>query len=177
MQCAISGKNRHIHAAAGHAIGTMHHEILGWILQLGKHRSHVDLDLLSGTISHFDVVLTTHVILNILREVIAGDLDRLVGDDAAQRDHGDLGERRLCQRSCYPRSLHVEADSQSSRHRFKDHVYITSASMLCRVAYGTNLHFGTAGRDTDHHAQGWREEPPLFLLAILIIPQNHLLCR
>src|SRR5690606_21936585 len=117
----------------------MYNEVFGGIFQLSKHRPYVDLDLLSGTITHLDVVLTTHVILDIFSEVITGYLDQLVASYATQRDHDHLGSP-----SAYVTyhvtfgSLHIEANTKCSRHRFKDHVYIASAGRVCRVAHSAN---------------------------------------
>ena len=50
-----------------------------------------DLDLLGHALADQQVVALAHVGDDVLVHLVAGDPDPAAGDDAAQRDHGDLG--------------------------------------------------------------------------------------
>ena len=55
-------------------------------------------------------------------------------------------------------SLNIQTGSQSSRHRLENHIYLTTAGVLCRLTHGTNLNVGRAAGDTDNHTERGAEE-------------------
>ena len=95
----------------------------------------------------------THVVHDVLRELIPCSVDGLILHDTSEGDHGDL-----CRTTTYIddhvpfRSEDVYADTDSCCHRLIDHIYVTSPCVFARVTYGTYLYLCASGGDTDHHA-------------------------
>lgn len=149
--------------------------IFGGIVELGQSRTDVDFDHLGRTLAHLHIVLATHVLLNIARQVVAGYPYRIVRHDTAQRNHGDFGRTATyIYNHVALGSQHVETDTDGGSHRLVNHVDVAAAGMLRRVAHGTNLDFGTTRRDTYHHTQRGRK--PVALRAYhLHHAANHLL--
>ena len=83
-----------------------------------------------------------HVFANIFSKVVAGNLDALVANDTTKRDNCDF---RATATYIYNhvafRSLYVETDTKGCSHWLVDHIYVATASVLRRVANGTNLYF------------------------------------
>ena len=109
-------------------------------------------------------MLAAHIFHNIVRQVVARHLDRLVGNDPPQRNHRDLGRTATYVYNHVSfRSKHIHADPDSGCHRFENHIYLTATGMFGRVADGTDFHFRTTRRDTDHHTE--RRSEPAFASA------------
>ena len=99
-------------------------------------------------------MLTRHVFLNVAGEVVASHLDAVVGHDATQRDHGNLGgAAAYVDNHVALGCKHVEAYAQGCCHGLIYHVHVAAAGMLARVAHGTYLHLGRARGYAHHHAQ------------------------
>ena len=64
-------------------MGSVDYEILRRIVQFNESRANVFLDFFGCALAHFDVVGTFHVVDDIIGDVIACYLDRLVGYNAA----------------------------------------------------------------------------------------------
>ena len=109
----------------------MHYIVVGRCLELSERRTHVHLDLLGRAHAYYHIVGAAHVVLDILGEVIAGNLYALVADDAAQRYHGDFGGAAayIHYHIAFGR-LYVETDTQGSRHRLINHIHIAAISVL-----------------------------------------------
>ena len=99
-------------------------------------------------------MLLTDIALDVVGKDVAGRIDRLGADDAAQRDAGDL--RRTAadvdDHVAFGR-LDVEARTQRRGHRFVDHVDFAASGVLGRIAHGTYLDVGRSRWDADHHPQ------------------------
>ena len=131
------------------------------------------LDGFGRAFADTDVVLLADVALDVVGKDVAGRIDRLGADDAAQRDAGDL--RRTAadvdDHVAFGR-LDVEARTQRRGHRFVDHVDFAASGVLGRIAHGTYLDVGRSRRDADHHpaARGRRGCPEV--LTFLIMPRS-----
>ena len=90
------------------------------------------------TFPNLDIVLMSHVFLNIIRQVITRNTDGLIRNDTSQRDHGDLrGTTTYIHDHVTFRGFHVQADTQSGSHRLVNHIDIPSSGVFGRVSYGT----------------------------------------
>ena len=143
----------------------MHDVVLGLLVaEVGERGANVNLDALCHAFADAHVVLAAHIFLNVGGEVVAGHLDGVVRHDAAERNHGNL--RRAAadvNHHVALRRIHVEADTDGSRHGFVKEEHVAAAGMLGRVAHGTQLYFGRAGGHADNHAQRRREEAMSFV--------------
>ena len=150
----------HAHRISRDFIGAVHHVVFRCVrAQVGQGCSHVNFDAFGHALAHADVVLAAHILLDVGRKVVAGHFDGVVRNDASQRDDGDLGRAAayVDDHVAFGR-VHVDADADGGCHRFEEQVNVASAGMFCRVAHGTQLHFGRARRHADDHAQRGREE-------------------
>ena len=112
------------------------------------------LDALCHTFRHLHIVLTAHVLLNVGSKVIASHADRVVGDDATERDNGNLGATTAdVDNHVALGSLNVDTDTDGGCHRLKDKIDIAAVGMLGTVADSTEFNLGRARRHTDYHTQ------------------------
>ena len=73
-----------LHGQGGDLVRTVHHVVLGsFFSQIGQCRANIYLDTLSHALAHLHIVLRTHVVLDVGREVVASHLDAVVGHDTA----------------------------------------------------------------------------------------------
>ena len=130
-------------------------DVGGQLLLHRPGRAHLDLDLLGRAVADREGELLLDVLHHGVVELVAGDPHRLRGDDAAERDHGDLGgaaadvddhvARRLVDRQ-------VGADRRG--HRLLDDVHrLAGAGVLGGVLHGALLDAGDARRHADDHAR------------------------
>ena len=92
--------------------------------------------------------------LDILRKVVACNLNRTVAYDTTKRNHGDFGgTAAYVDNHVALGRLNVETDTESSCHRFEKHIDIAAAGVFARVAHCTDFNLGGTGRDADHHAE------------------------
>ena len=87
-------------------------------------------------------------------ELVAADADRLAGDDAAERDDGDLGGAAAdVDDHVAGRLLHRQTGTDGRRHRLLDDVgRLAGAGVLGGLLHGALLDAGDAGRHADDHA-------------------------
>ncbi len=104
-------------------------------------------------------MLLADVTLNVVGEDVAGDIDRLGANDAAEGDAGDFGRTAAdVDDHVALGSLDVEPGTQGGGHGLVNHIDLASPGVLGRIADGANLDVGRPGRDADDHAQRRREE-------------------
>ena len=100
-------------------------------------------------------MLAAHILLDIGREVVPCNTDRVIRHDAAQRNDGDFrGTSAYVHYHVALRSLHVDSDTDGCRHRLINQIHVPSPGMFSRIAHGTQFHLGRTGRNAYHHAQG-----------------------
>src|SRR5882757_5799467 len=122
-------------------------------------------------------MITAQSLHDIRSELISCDTDRLVADDTSQCNDRDTRRTTANINDHITDGLfHVNPDTQSSRHWLMDQVDFFGASLLGTVPDGSFLHFGDAGRYTDHHSPAWREKR-LFGVDHLDHFPDHQLCR
>ena len=67
------------HWQGGYLVGAVNDVILRGVLgKLGQSGTNVDLDALGHTFTHLDIMLTAHVLLDIGRKIITGNLNGVV---------------------------------------------------------------------------------------------------
>ena len=117
-------------------------------------RSERDLDLLSRALTERQAVLLLDVLDDGVVELVAADADRLAGDDAAQRDHGDLGGAAADVDDHVAGGLgDRQAGADGRGHGlFDDEGVLAGPRELCGLLHGPLLDAGDARRDADHHA-------------------------
>ena len=118
-------------------------------------RPHVHLDLLGGAIADREGELLLDVLHHRVVELVAGDADRLRGDDAAERDDRDLGGAAAdVDDHVAARLVHRQVGADRRGHRLFDDVHrLARAGVLGGVLHGTLLDTGDARRHADHHAR------------------------
>ena len=86
-------------------------------------------------------------------ELVAADADRLAGDDAAERDDGDLGRAAAdVDDHVAGRLLHRQPGADRRGHRLLDDVGgLAGAGVLGRLLHGALLDAGDARRHADDH--------------------------
>ena len=83
-------------------------------------------------------MLTCHILLDVVGQVVAGRTDGVVGHDATQRDNSNLSRTTTdVDNHVALGSLNVNTDTDGSGHRFENQVDVTSVSMFGRVAHRT----------------------------------------
>lgn len=141
-----------------HQVGPVDDVVLRGILKLGEGGADVHLDLLCGTDADLEVVGAAHVVEDVLGEVVAGNLDALVGDDASEGYYGDFGgAAAYVDNHVAFGGLDVKADAEGGGHGLVNHVDVASVGMFGGVADGTDFHFGGAGGDAYDHPEGGGE--------------------
>jgi hypothetical protein len=94
-------------------------------------RSYGHFDLFGGALAHIHAMYLLHVVHDILCQVIAGYIDTFVADDAAERDHGDLGcAATYVDNHVTFGGLYVKPDAESGSHRLVDHIDIASVGLF-----------------------------------------------
>ena len=101
---------------------------------------------------------TSHVLLDVICEVISRDADTLVAHDSSERYDCDLGTAATyVYYHVAVGSLDVKAYSECSRHGLIDHIYIPASGMFAGVAHGAYLDFCAARGNADHHTESGGE--------------------
>ena len=133
--------------------------VLGRVGQLADGSTHMNLHLLCRTHTDNHVVLTLHIVHHIVVEDIAGDADRVVAHDTAERNDGDLGRATSdVNHHMTLRLQHVDADTDGCGHRLVYHADFLGAGLLGTFAHGTLFDIGDTTGDTDDHTQRRRQE-------------------
>lgn len=94
--------DRYFHGESSHLVGPVDDEVFRGIFKLGECRADMDFDLLGCTFANLNVMDTAHVFHNVVCEVVACNLNALVGHDASKRDYGNLGSTTTYVQSCCP---------------------------------------------------------------------------
>ena len=133
-----------LHRQGRDTVWTMNNVVLGSLIaQVCQGRADSNLDTLSHTLRYLHVVLTGHILLNISGEVVTSGTDRVITYDTTQRNHSNLCATTT---DIYNHvtlwSIYIDTNTDSSSHRLKNQVNVTSVSMLSTVAYSTKLHLG-----------------------------------
>ena len=88
-------------------------------------------------------MLAAHVLLDVGSEVVAGNLDGVIGHDATQRDNGYLGgAATYVDNHVAFGSLNVDAYAECSSHRLEDKIDVATVGVFGRVAHGTQVDLG-----------------------------------
>ena len=104
-------------------------------------------------------MLPAHVFLYVGRQIVTGNTYGIVADNAAQRNHCNLGRPAAYVYNHIPfGGFDVNSNADGSGHWLKNEVNIASIGVLCRVADGAKLYFCRARGDANDHAQRVREE-------------------
>ena len=160
--CDLLVTDLYLHRERGDFVRSGNEVILGSLFKFGQCGTYGDLDTFGCRFVDTHVVHAAHEVDDVTVEVVAGSLDGLVSHDATEGYNGDLGcTATYIHHHASARSLYVHAYTDSRRHRFVEHVDLTSAGVLATVAYGTDLHLGTTRRNTNHHSNGGCEEAVL----------------
>ena len=168
-------RNGDFHRQRRHTIRTMYDIIFGRIIQFGQSRTHIDFDQFGRTFSHFHIMLTPHILLYVVRQIVTGYPYRIVRHDTTQRNNGNFGRTTTdIHNHISLGSLNVKSYTYRGSHRLINHIYISSSGMLRRVAHRTNFNLGTSRRNTYYHTQR-RREPMTFGANHLYHTSNHLL--
>ena len=113
-----------------------------------------DLDVLGGALAEQEAVLLLDVLDDRVVQLVAGDPDGLGGDDAAERDDGDLGGAAADVHDHVAGGLvHREAGADGRGHRLLDDVHLAGARLGGRLDDGAALDAGDAGGHTDDDAR------------------------
>ena len=114
------------------------------LTQFGQGSTYIDFNTLGHTLADLHIVLTAHILLDISSQVITRNADGVVGYDTTQGDNGNFRRTTTYIHNHISfRSLHIDTDTDSGSHGFKNQVDVTSAGMFGRVAHGTQFHFST----------------------------------
>ena len=104
-------------------------------------------------------MLTVHIILYIGCQVITCHTNRVVRNDASQRDNSYLSATATdINNHVSFRCFDINTYTYGSRHGFKNQINIASVGMLSRVANGPKLNFGASRRHSDNHSKRRRED-------------------
>jgi hypothetical protein len=114
----------------------------------------LDLDALGGALADQQVVLALDVLDDRLVELVAADADRLAGDDAGERDHGDLGGAAADVDDHVAAGLgDRQAGADRRGHRLLDEEHLAGAGGQRRVADRPLLDLGDALGHADDDAR------------------------
>ncbi len=117
-------------------------------------RADLELDLLGGLLADQQLVLALDVVDDRLVHLVAADAEALGDDDAAERDHGDLGRAAADVDDHVPGRLgDRQAGADRGGHRLLDQVRLARAGGERRLLDGPPLDAGDAGRDADDDAR------------------------
>ena len=144
----------HLHGKGCDTVRAMNYIILRSIVaQIGKGCTYMNLDSFSHTLTHLDIVLTSHVFLNISSQDITCNTQAFVSNNTAKADYCNL-----CASSTYIHNhvtlgcQYVKPDTDCGSHWLVDQIYFTAAGMLSTVSYSAKLYFGRTARYTNHHS-------------------------
>ena len=117
-------------------------------------RADLELDLLGRLLADEELVLLLDVVDDRVVHLVAADAERLRDDDAAERDHGDLGRAAADVDDHVPgRLADRQAGADRGRHRLLDQVGLARAGGERRVLDGALLDPVTPGGNADDHAR------------------------
>ena len=155
------------HWEGGDSVRTVNNIVVGTLAsQIGQRASHMNFDSFRHALAYFDIVLTSHVFLYFVVEIVAGYFDGIVRNYAAERNHCYLG--------CTAAYIHNHVSlggfnvqtvfgvhsrfelflsyAYGCSHGFENKVNVASAGMFGTVANGTQFHFGGTRRNADNHS-------------------------
>src|SRR3954449_7304055 len=119
---------------------------------VGRREGRADrhLDLLGGPLAEHQAVLLLHVLDDRAVELVTPDADALAGDDAAERDHGDLGRAAAdVDDHVAGRLVHGQPGADRGGHRLLDDVDLARTGLVAGVLDRALLDARDAGRDAD----------------------------
>ena len=155
-------RNRNLHRKSGHLIRPMHNIIFRRVSQFCESRAYIYLYQLSCALTHFNIMLSAHILLNISCKVITCNTNRIVRDNPSQRDNCNFSRPAAnIHNHISFRCFHIKTDTDSSCHRLINHIHIATSCMLRRVTYSTYLYLCTSRRYAYHHSQR-RSKPTAF---------------
>jgi hypothetical protein len=120
------------------------------LVRRGEGRADRHLDLLGGALAEHQRVLLLHPGDDRGVELVAAGADRLAGDDAAERDDGDLGGAAAdVDDHAADRVGDRQPGADRRRHRLLDDVHLPRAGLVAGVLDGAPLDAGDARRHAD----------------------------
>ena len=118
-----------------------------------------DFHLLGSAFTDDHVVLFAHILNDVFVELVAGDADRVVADDASEGDDGDFSRAASDVDNHVAFGFeYVDADTYGCCHGFVDHADFLCSGLFGAFTHGAFLDIGDAGGDADDHAQRGRHE-------------------
>ncbi len=85
---------------------------------------------------------TAHVVLDVIGEVVASNLDALVADDSAKGDDGNFScAAAYVHNHVAFRRKHIKTNTECSSHRLKNHIYVPATGMLGGVTDSPDFNF------------------------------------
>ena len=112
----------YLHWQCSDTIRSMYYIILWSIIsKFSKSRTYIYFNTFSHTFTDLNIVLTTHILLNVICKVITCHTYRVIANDSSQRDNSNL-----CRTTTYIYnhitlwSLYVNTTTYCSSHWFKD---------------------------------------------------------
>ncbi|EGJ77410.1 putative cell shape-determining protein MreB [Streptomyces sp. Tu6071] len=122
------------------------------VLQVVR-RTDGDLDLLGGALAEEEAVLLLDVLDDRVVQLVARDADGLRGDDAAERDDGDLGGAAAdVDDHVAGRLVHREPGADRRGHRLLDDVHLPRPGLGRRLDHRAALDPGDTGGHADDDA-------------------------
>ena len=104
-------------------------------------------------------MLTVHIILYIGSQVVTCHTNRVVRNDASQRDNSYLCATATdINNHVSFRCFDIQTYTYGSRHRLEYQINIAPIGVFSRVANSSKLNFSTSRRHSDNHSKRWREE-------------------
>ena len=152
--------HRNFHGKSSDTVRPAYNVIFGSIIsQISQGSAYMYLDTFGHTFTHLHIVLTAHIFLNIGCQIISGNTDRIVRHNTSQWNNRNFGRTTTyidnhISFGCF----HINTDTDSSSHRFKNQINIPSSRMLSTVTYRTKLYFSATRGNSDYHTQRRRKE-------------------
>ena len=137
--CNLLIAHRNFHWECCNTIRPMNNEILrGLITKIRQCRTNMYLNPFCHTFTHFDVMLTAHILLNVSSKIVTCRTNRVITNDTTQRNNSNFGATTTNINDHITfRCLYINTNTDSSSHRLEDQIHVTTVCMLCTVAHST----------------------------------------
>ena len=144
---------------SGEEVATQGGIVLRGFVEFAYGGADFDFHLLGSALTNDHVVLFAHILNDVLVELVAGNTDGVVADDAAEGDDGDFcGAASDVDNHVAFGFEDVDADTYGCSHGFMDHADFLGSGLFGAFTHGAFLDIGDAGGDADDHAQRRRHE-------------------
>ena len=137
--CNLLIAHRNFHWKCCNTVRPMNNEFLrSLIAKLRQCRTNMYLNPLCHTFTHFDVMLTAHILLNVSSKIVTCRTNGVITNDTTQRNDCNFGATTTNINDHITfRCLYINTNTDSSSHRFENQIHVTTVCMLCTVAHST----------------------------------------